>query len=56
MATGVMISQLGSVSEMRGTDKIEIERNGVSYCASIDELISYIGLEEFAEALSDIIG
>lgn len=56
MATGVMISQLGQVSEIKGTDKIEIERSGASYCATIDELISYIGLEEFAEALSDIIG
>lgn len=56
MATGVMISQLGQVSEIRGTDKIEIERSGASYCATIDELISFIGLEEFAEALSDIIG
>lgn len=56
MATGVMISQLGSVSEIEGTDMIEIERSGASYCATIDELVSYIGLDEFAEALSDIIG
>ena len=49
-------SQLGQVSEIQGTDKIEIERSGASYCATIDELISYIGLEEFAEALSEIIG
>lgn len=56
MATGVMISQLGPVSEIKGTDRIEIERSGASYCATIDELISYIGLDEFSEALLEIIG
>ena len=51
-----MISQLGRASEIRGTDKIEIERDGASYHATIDELINYLGLEEFAEALSGFIG
>ena len=56
MADGVLISQLGSVSAIQGTDKIEIERNGASYYATIDELISYLGLEEFVEAMQEILG
>ena len=56
MADGVMISQLGIASEILGTDKIEIERDGASYYATIDGLIDYLGLEEFAEALQGLIG
>ena len=41
MADGVMISQLGRATEILGTDKIEIERDGASYHATIDELITY---------------
>ncbi|MBQ1648025.1 MAG: hypothetical protein II047_06145 [Bacteroidales bacterium] len=56
MADGVMISQLGRATEILGTDKIEIERDGASYHATIDELITYLGLEEFAEAMQEILG
>ena len=56
MADGVMISQLGSAGEIQGTDKIEIERSGASYYATIDELIDYLGLEEFAEAVMELLG
>ena len=56
MADGVMISQLGRATEILGTDKIEIERDGASYHATIDELITYLGLEEFTQAIMDILG
>ena len=56
MADGVMISQLGRATEILGTDKIEIERDGASYHATIDERITYLGLEEFAEAMQEILG
>ena len=56
MADGVMISQLGRATEILGTDKIEIERDGASYYATIDELITYLGLEEFVEAMQEILG
>lgn len=56
MADGVMISQLGSAGEIQGTDKIEIERSGASYYATIDELIDYLGLEEFADAVMELLG
>ena len=56
MATGVKISHLGRTNEIKGTDYIEIERSGASYYASIDELLTYIGLDDFAEALANIIG
>ena len=56
MADGVMISQLGQATEIVGTDKIEIERDGASFYATIDELISYLGLEEFAEAVMELLG
>ena len=39
-----------------GIAKIEIERDGASYHATIDELITYLGLEEFAEAMQEILG
>ena len=56
MADGVMISQLGRATEILGTDKIEIERDGASFYATIDELITYLGLEEFTQAIMDILG
>jgi hypothetical protein len=56
MADGVMISQLGRATEILGTDKIEIERDGASFYATIDELITYLGLDDFAEALLELLG
>lgn len=56
MADGVMISQLGRATEILGTDKIEIERDGASFYATIDELITYLGLEDFTEALLELLG
>ena len=56
MTNGVMIAQLTRVSEIKGTDVIEIERNGASYSATIDELIGYLGLDEFVRAMSEILG
>ena len=53
---GVMISQLGVATEIRGTDKIEIERDGASFCSTIDDLIEYLGLEDFVEAMNAILG
>lgn len=51
-----MISQLGRATEILGTDKIEIERDGASFYATIDELITYLGLEDFTEALLELLG
>jgi hypothetical protein len=56
MPAGVTISQLPSAAEVLGTDLIEIERSGASYRVTVDELIEYIGLDEFAEALSELLG
>ena len=43
MADGVMISQLGRATEILGTDKIEIERDGASYHATIDAMQEILG-------------
>lgn len=56
MPAGVTISQLPPAAEVLGTDLIEIERSGASYRVSIDELIEYIGLDDFADAISEILG
>ena len=56
MPQGVTISQLPGAGEVLGTDLLEIEREGASYHVSVDELIEYLGLDEFAEALAEIIG
>lgn len=56
MPAGVTISQLPRAAEVLGTDYIEIEREGASYSVTVDELIDYLGLDEFAEAISDILG
>jgi hypothetical protein len=56
MPAGVTISQLPPAAEVLGTDLLEIERSGASYRVSVDELIDYLGLEEFAQTISDILG
>jgi len=35
---------------------LEIEREGASYSISVDDLIDYLGLDEFAEAVMELLG
>ena len=53
----VLVDRHVSAGESRGVyGKIEIERDGASFYATIDELITYLGLEEFTQAIMDILG
>ena len=53
---GVTISQLPGAPDVQGTDMLEIEREGASYSISVDDLIDYLGLDEFAEAVMELLG
>ena len=58
--TGVTISQLTQTSTLSITDRIEIDRDGgafsVTYGDLVTQLENSLGINELADALTDIIG
>jgi hypothetical protein len=58
--TGVTISQLTQTSILSTTDRIEIDRDGgafsVTYGDLVTQLENSLGINELADALTDIIG
>ena len=59
-STGVTISQLTQTSILYSTDRIEIDRNGgaysITYSSLVNQLEQSLGINELADALTDIIG
>ena len=59
-STGVTISQLTQTSILYSTDRLEIDRNGgafsITYGALVNQLEQSLGINELADALTDIIG
>ena len=59
-STGVTISQLTQTSILYSTDRIEIDRNGgafsITYANLVSQLEQSLGINELADALTDIIG
>ena len=58
--TGVTISQLTQTSTLSTTDRIETDRDGgafsVTYGDLVTQLENSLGINELADALTDIIG
>ena len=59
-STGVTISQLTQTSILNSTDRLEIDRNGgafsITYNTLVNQLEQSLGINELADALTDIIG
>ena len=59
-STGVTISQLTQTSILYSTDRLEIDRNGgalsITYSSLVNQLEQSLGINELADALTDIIG
>ena len=59
-STGVTISQLTQTSILYSTDRLEIDRNGgafsITYNNLVNQLEQSLGINELADALTDIIG
>lgn len=59
-STGVTISQLTQTSILNSTDRLEIDRNGgafsITYNSLVNQLEQSLGINELADALTDIIG
>lgn len=59
-STGVTISQLTQTSILYSTDRLEIDRNGgaysITYNTLVNQLEQSLGINELADALTDIIG
>ena len=59
-STGVTISQLTQTSILYSTDLLEIDRNGgafsITYSSLVNQLEQSLGINELADALTDIIG
>ena len=59
-STGVTISQLTQTSILYSTDRLEIDRNGgafsITYANLVTQLEQSLGVNELADALTDIIG
>lgn len=59
-STGVTISQLTQTSILYSTDRLEIDRNGgafsITYANLVNQLEQSLGINELADALTDIIG
>ena len=59
-STGVTISQLTQTSILNSTDRLEIDRNGgafsITYTNLVTQLEQSLGVNELADALTDIIG
>ena len=59
-STGVTISQLTQTSILYSTDRLEIDRNGgafsITYNSLVNQLEQSLGINELADALTDIIG
>ena len=59
-STGVTISQLMQTSILYSTDRLEIDRNGgafsITYNNLVNQLEQSLGINELADALTDIIG
>ena len=59
-STGVTISQLTQTSILYSTDRLEIDRNGgafsITYNTLVSQLEQSLGINELADALTDIIG
>ena len=59
-STGVTISQLTQTSILYSTDRLEIDRNGgafsITYAKLVTQLEQSLGINELADALTDIIG
>lgn len=59
-STGVTISQLTQTSTLNSTDRIEIDRNGgaysVTYADLVTQLENSLGINEIADAITNIIG
>lgn len=59
-STGVTISQLTQTSILNSTDRLEIDRNGgafsITYNTLANQLEQSLGINELADALTDIIG
>jgi len=54
--TGVMISQLPYAGGMEDDDYLEIERDKESKKVKVSDVAEYLGLNELAEALEELIG
>ena len=58
--TGVTIAELTQTSTLNSTDRIEIDRNGgaysVTYADLVTQLENSLGINELADALTNIIG
>ena len=59
-STGVTISQLTQTYILYSTDRLEIDRNGgafsITYNTLVNQLEQSLGINELADALTDIIG
>ena len=59
-STGVTISQLTQTSILYSTDRLEIDRKGgafsITYNTLVNQLEQSLGINELADALTDIIG
>ena len=59
-STGVTISQLTQTSILYSTDRLEIDRNSgafsITYSSLVNQLEQSLGINELADALTDIIG
>ena len=59
-STGVTISQLTQTSILYSTDRLEVDRNGgafsITYNNLVNQLEQSLGINELADALTDIIG
>ena len=58
--TGVTISQLTQTTALIAGDRLEIDRKGnaysITYADLVTQLESSLGINELADALTDIIG
>ena len=58
--TGVTIAELTPTATLSSSDRFEVDRNGVAYSITYANLVAQIeqslGINELADALTDIIG
>ena len=59
-STGVTIAELTPTATLSSSDRIEIDRNGgaysVTYADLVTQLENSLGINELADALTNIIG
>jgi len=53
---GVLISQLPHAGEVQDDDLLEVERDGESSHITVADFANYLGLDDFAEAIMEILG